>query len=114
MVNPKKIREEKLRNLAWLGLLLQAFGVMFGVTALMGMLISSTKLKEADGSIYRSHLIWQIVTFWLGAIAAIGSYFAYSKTGQTWPMILAGAFIIYRLLTSLFLLIEKQAIKRWI
>jgi len=114
MVNPKKVHEKKMRDLAWLGLLLQAFGVMFGITALIGMLISSTKLEEAKGSIYRSHLIWQIVTFWLAVLAVLGSYIAYSKTGETWPMLLAGAFIIYRLLTSLFLLIEKQAIKRWI
>lgn len=114
MVNPIKAREAKSRSLAWLGLLLQVFGVMFGVTALIGMLISATKIKETEGSIYQSHLKWQIVTFWLGAIAAIGSYLIYSNTGQTWPMILAGGFILYRLLTSFFMLIEKQAIKRWI
>ncbi|MEE9334864.1 MAG: hypothetical protein V3U65_12325 [Granulosicoccaceae bacterium] len=114
MVNPKKVREAKSRSLAWLGLLLQVFGVMFGVTALIGMLISATKIKESEGSIYQSHLKWQIVTFWLGAIAAAGSYILYTKTGSTWPMIIAGLFIIYRLLTSFFKLIEKQAIKRWI
>jgi len=114
MVNPIKAREAKSRSLAWLGLLLQVFGVMFGITALIGMLISATKIKETDGTIYQSHLKWQIVTFWLGAIAAIASYVAYTKTGSTWPMILAGMFILYRVLTTFFMLIEKQAIKRWI
>ena len=114
MVNPKKVREAKLRSLAWLGLLLQVFGVMFGITALIGMLISSTKLKEAKGSIYESHLVWQIVTFWLGVIVALGSYTIYVKNGATWPMIVAGLFIIYRTLTSLFLLIEAKPIKRWL
>ena len=114
MVNPKKVREAKLRSLAWLGLLLQVFGVMFGITALIGMLISSTKLKEAKGSIYHSHLVWQIVTFWLGVIAIIGSYAIFVTNGATWPMIVAGLFIIYRTVTSLFMLIEKQAIKRWL
>ncbi len=114
MVNPIKKRDQDLRNLAWLGLLLQGLGAMFGVTALIGMLISASKLKEAKGTIYESHLRWQIVTFWLAVVAAAISYWAYVNYDVNWPMIIAVLFIIYRMVTSLFLLIEKQAIKRWL
>jgi uncharacterized membrane protein len=114
MVNRLKQHEARMRSLAWLGLLLQGLGAMFGVTAFIGMFINVTKLKEAKGTIYESHLRWQIVTFWLAVLAAIVSYTLYAKYNINWPMILAVLFVIYRMLTSLFMLIEAQPIKRWL
>lgn len=40
-------------------------GILFGITAIVGMYINHTKLASARGTFVYSHFILQIVSFWL-------------------------------------------------
>ncbi len=47
---------------------LQALSFMFGVTALVGLIINYVKRDDAAGTVYQSHFDWQIRTFWWGLL----------------------------------------------
>ena len=88
---------EKARKKSLLGILLLAPHPLFGVTAIMGVLISTMSLKSTEGTPYHSHLKWQITTFWIG-LAAYALGFAYwSAFGQIWIIVVSFGIIAYRL-----------------
>lgn len=47
---------------------LYAFSWVFGVTALIGVIVAHVKRDDARGTVYESHLTWQIRTFWWGGL----------------------------------------------
>ena len=47
---------------------LQALSFMFGVTALVGLIINYVKREDVAGTVYQSHFDWQIRTFWWGLL----------------------------------------------
>jgi uncharacterized membrane protein len=47
---------------------LQALSFMFGITALVGLIINYVKREDVAGTVYESHFIWQISTFWWGLL----------------------------------------------
>jgi uncharacterized membrane protein len=47
---------------------LQALSFMFGVSALVGLIINYVKREDAVGTVYQSHFDWQIRTFWWGLL----------------------------------------------
>jgi len=47
---------------------LQALSFMFGVTALVGLIINYVKRDDVVGTVYQSHFDWQIRTFWWGLL----------------------------------------------
>jgi uncharacterized membrane protein len=75
------------RRQSMLGIILLALHPLFGITAVIGMLISTTGLKSVEGTIYHSHLKWQISTFCIGLIADAIAF--------------AFGFVFYRLSTNL-------------
>ena len=100
------------RRLSMLGILLLALHPLFGITAVIGMLISTTSLKKVEGTIYRSHLKWQIVTFWIGLAAYVIALFFWQSYGMTWPLIVAFLFVAYRLYTNLKHWINSEPLNR--
>ena len=85
-----------------LGIILLALHPLFGITAVIGMLISSMSLKSVEGTPYHSHLKWQIATFWIGLAAYIIAFFAWRSFGLTWPIVIAFAFVAFRVATNLY------------
>ncbi len=47
---------------------LQALSFMFGVTAMVGLIITYVNRDDAAGTVYQSHFDWQIRTFWWGLL----------------------------------------------
>ena len=89
------------RRQSLLGIILLALHPLFGITAIIGILISTTALKSVEGTIYHSHLKWQIATFWIGIVAYAVAFLLWRSFGLTWPIVVAFAFVAYRLSTNL-------------
>ena len=89
------------RRQSLLGIILLALHPLFGITAVIGMLISTTALKSVDGTIYHSHLKWQISTFWIAVAAYLVAFLLWRSFGLTWSIMVAFAFVAYRLFTNL-------------
>jgi len=53
------------RRLPLLGYLLYLFGILFGITALIGVIVNHIKLPQTRDHCARSHLVWQIFSFWI-------------------------------------------------
>ncbi len=65
---------EKSYKLVVLGYWLFFLGILFGITALIGVLINHTNYQQSQDTYLRSHLLWQIIAFWsLLAMAAIAA-----------------------------------------
>jgi len=88
------------RRQSILGIILLALHPLFGITAVIGMLISSTSLKSVEGTIYHSHLKWQISTFWFGLAAYVIAFSVWRSFGLTWPIVAAFFFVAYRVSTN--------------
>ena len=58
-------RTQRAHRLAGLVYLLYALGFLFGITALIGVIINHTNLSKTQKSYAHSHFIWQIISFWL-------------------------------------------------
>ncbi len=65
--------EHKAQQLARLGYLLLFFGALFGFTALVGAIISHSRLREITSTVERSHLIFQLYAFWFIVVILIGT-----------------------------------------
>ncbi|UTH76670.1 hypothetical protein [Chromobacterium sp. IIBBL 290-4] len=61
----------KLNNLTLAVYILQAVGLLAGVTALVGVIINYVKRDEVRGTLYQSHFEWQIRTFWLALLGNV-------------------------------------------
>ena len=57
-----------LKNIAMMVYLLQALSFLWGVTAIVGVIVNYVKRDDARGTLYESHFDWQIRTFWWGLL----------------------------------------------
>jgi uncharacterized membrane protein len=57
-----------LKNIALMVYILQALSFLWGVTAIVGVIVNYVKRDEAVGTVYQSHFDWQIRTFWWGLL----------------------------------------------
>ncbi len=76
--------EDKIHStqkLAGLVYLLYLLGILFGITALIGVIVNHTHLSETRGTYVHSHFIWQICSFWiLFVCAAVAVFLLPAKT----------------------------------
>jgi len=105
---------ESARQLTLLGILLQCLHVLFGVTAIIGVLIAHSKQPSTTGTVYHSQLRWQIITFWFGLLAYAVSSYLWITQSITWPAALAFAFVLYRLITSVVFWQQARPLERLI
>jgi len=103
---------QQCRRLALLGILLQALHILFGVTAIIGMLIAHTRLDSTHGTLYYSHLKWQLVTFWLALPAYAAAAWLWLFADSHWPVLMVAAFVVYRLAVSVHYWWSEQPINR--
>lgn len=64
-------RLDSLRTLTLVTYVLYAVSALVGLTAIVAIVINYIKRDEARGTIYESHFIWQIRTFWWGLLWAV-------------------------------------------
>lgn len=57
-----------LKNITMVVYALQALSFLWGVTAIVGVVINYVKRDDVKGTIYESHFDWQIRTFWWGLL----------------------------------------------
>jgi uncharacterized membrane protein len=57
-----------LKNVTMMVYLLQALSFLWGVTAIVGVVVNYVKRDDARGTVYESHFEWQIRTFWWGLL----------------------------------------------
>ena len=88
------------RQLALLGILLQALHVLFGVTAIIGVLVTQTRTRSTEGSVYRSQLRWQFVTFWIGVVGYAMGFYQWATHGNSWLLVLVLLVVFYRIVVS--------------
>ena len=58
-------RTQQAHRLAVLVYLLYLLGILFGVTALVGVIINHTNLPKTRDTHAYSHFVWQIASFWI-------------------------------------------------
>lgn len=63
-------RTQRAHQLAVLVYLLYLLGVLFGITALIGVIINHTKVAKTRDTHAYSHFIWQMASFWILFIGA--------------------------------------------
>jgi len=100
------------KRLVVLGLLLQSLHVLFGFTAIMGMLINHMLIDQSENTVYHSHLRWQLITFWLGAALYLMAFIAWYHTGALWPAVAVLLFTFYRIATSAYYCLQDKPIER--
>jgi uncharacterized membrane protein len=92
--------EEQLASLRQITLvvyILQALSVFVGITAIVGLIINYVKKEDAAGTLYESHFVWQIRTFWWGLLWSVLGFiliFAFGLGLIVW--FVAGIWAIYR------------------
>jgi uncharacterized membrane protein len=76
-----------LKNIAMVVYALQALSFLWGVTAIIGIVINYVKREDARGTIYESHFEWQIRSFWWGLL--------WSVVGVVLIFVLVGFFVLF-------------------
>lgn len=85
------------RSKSLLGIILLALHPLFGITAIIGVLVATMSLNSTSGTPYHSHLKWQITTFWVGFVAYAFAFWYWATSDQTWAIVVAFGFVAYRL-----------------
>jgi uncharacterized membrane protein len=57
-----------LKNVTMMVYLLQALSFLWGVTAIVGVIVNYVKRDDVRGTVFESHFDWQIRTFWWGLL----------------------------------------------
>ena len=99
------------KNIAQIVYLCQALSFLFGITAIVGVILNYLKRDEAKGTWLESHFVWQIKTFWIGLIASfVGFILIFVLIGF---FILAATlvWIIYRAIKGYLLLDAEKPIE---
>ncbi|MBU0744249.1 MAG: hypothetical protein KKE11_02625 [Gammaproteobacteria bacterium] len=108
--NKKEIRPS-LKNITQIIYLCQALSFLFGITAIVGVIINYIKRAEVKGTWLESHFNWQIRTFWFG--------FLFSIVGWGLMFVLIGflilavnlVWVLFRIIKGWLLLCEEKPIK---
>ena len=89
---------------------LQALSFLWGVTAIVGVVINYVKREDARGTVYESHFNWQIRTFWWAlAWLLVGGVLAILLVGFL-VLFIAWIWMIYRVVKGWLKLIDGQPV----
>jgi uncharacterized membrane protein len=99
-----------LKNVALVVYILQALSFLWGVTAIVGVIINYVKRDDARGTVYESHFDWQIRTFWWGLLwAVVGIVLAMLLVGFA-ILFVAWVWAIYRVVKGWLKLSEGKPV----
>lgn len=107
---PPAPADESLRNVTLVSYLLMGLGVVVPLTALIAVIICHIKRRDAEGSIYASHMQWMIRTFWwtlLGMI--IGGVTMFIMIGVLITLVV-GVWFIYRVVKGFLSFNDRRPI----
>ena len=90
--------------------ILQALSFLWGITALIGLIINYVKREDARGTVYESHFNWQIRSFWWALLwAVIGLLLAILLVGFV-VLFVAWIWMIYRVVKGFLKLTEGKPV----
>jgi uncharacterized membrane protein len=99
-----------LKNVTMVVYALQALSFLWGITAVIGLIVSYVKRDDARGTVYESHFDWQIRTFWWGLLwAVVGLILALVLVGFL-VLFVAWIWIIYRVVKGWLKLTEGKPV----
>ena len=99
-----------LKNATTMVYALQALSFLWGITAIVGVIINYVKREDARGTVYESHFDWQIRTFWWGlAWFVIGVVLALLVVGVL-VLLVAWIWMIYRVVKGWLKLIDGKPV----
>ena len=85
-----------LKQVTMIVYILQALSFLWGVTAIVGVVVNYVKRDDVRGTVFESHFDWQIRTFWWGLVwAIVGAVLAIAVVGFA-IMFVAWIWAIYR------------------
>jgi len=91
-----------LKNIAMVVYALQALSFLWGVTAIIGIVINYVKREDARGTLYESHFEWQIRTFWWGLLWGV--------VGVILMFVLVGFFVLF----ATWVWVIYRVVKGWL
>jgi uncharacterized membrane protein len=109
---PKSPEElASLKNVAMMVYLLQALSFLWGVTAIVGVIVNYVKRDDARGTVYESHFDWQIRTFWWGLLwLVVGALLIIALGLGFLVMFVAWIWAIYRVVKGWLKLSEGKPV----
>ena len=100
-----------LKNIAMMVYLLQALSFLWGVTAVVGVIVNYVKRDDTKGTVYESHFDWQIRTFWWGlAWAVLGMVLVLAAGLGFLVLFVAWIWAIYRVVKGWLKLAENKPV----
>ena len=91
-------RLKSLRTITMVVYGLQAAWFLFGVTAIIAIIINYVKKDDVQGTWLESHFRWQIRTFWFGLPWFVLGAITYLLIIGHFIIIVAGIWLIYRII----------------
>lgn len=104
------IQTQRAHKLAVLVYLLYLFGVLFGVTALIGVIINHTHIQRTRETHAHSHFIWQIVSFWILFAGVVTFILLWPGVYGKWLAILCLLWWMASALTGIYYLVQNKPI----
>jgi uncharacterized membrane protein len=99
-----------LKNVTMVVYVLQGLSFLWGLTAIVGLIINYVKRDDVRGTVYESHFDWQIRTFWWGLIwAVVGLVLAIVLVGFV-VMFAAWVWMVYRVVKGWLKLNEGKPV----
>jgi len=99
-----------LKNVTMVVYALQALSFIWGLPAVVALVINYVKRDDARGTLYESHFTWQIRSFWWGLLwVAIGGVLAVVLVGFV-VLFVAWVWMIYRVVKGWLKLTEGQPV----
>lgn len=99
-----------LKNIVLVVYALQALSFLWGVTAIVGIVIDYVKREDAVGTIYQSHFDWQIRSFWWALLwLVVGMVLIFVGIGLV-VLFVAWVWMIYRVVKGWLKLNEGKPV----
>ena len=99
-----------LKQVTMIVYVLQALSFLWGVTAIVGVVVNYVKRDDVRGTVFASHFDWQIRTFWWGLVwGAVGLLLAIVLVGFV-VLFAAWVWMIYRVVKGWLKLSEGKPV----
>lgn len=106
------VQNRGVRQLVLLGIVLQVLHILFGITAIIGVLVTQTRTDSTQGTAYESQLRWQFFTFWIGLAGYAMGFYVWATYGTPWLVPLTLLIVLYRLVISAIYWRAAEPMKR--
>jgi uncharacterized membrane protein len=110
--SPKSQQElDGLKNVTMVVYVLQALSLLWGVTAIAGVIVNYVKRDDARGTVYESHFDWQIRTFWWMVVWGVVGFVLIFALGLGFIVLgVAWLWAIYRVVKGWLKLTEAKPV----